>query len=165
MGNGIYGEMWPAALVASAFTAPSAQDVVRGSLAHIPPRSRLAEAIGAIVTTHDAGGSWDDAIDLIATDLGHYLWVHAIPNAAILAAGLLWRDSDFATTVGLTVQAGWDTDSNGATAGSVMGVLLGAGALPALLVEPLHDTVRSAVFGHETSRISELAGRTAALVS
>jgi len=165
MGNGIYGEMWATALVAAAFVAPSAQDIVRGSLAHIPPRSRLAAAISSVVRVHDEGGRWDDAVDLISSDLGHYLWVHVIPNAAILAAGLLWGGDDFGTTVGLTVQAGWDTDSNGATAGSVMGVLLGAGALPAHLVEPLHDTVRSAVFGCERSSISELARRTAALVT
>lgn len=164
-GNGIYGEMWAAALVAAAFAASSAQDVVRSSLAHIPPRSRLAAAIGAVVAVHDAGGSWDDALDLIAAEFGHYLWVHVVPNAAILTAGLLWGESEFAATVGLTVQAGFDTDSTGATAGSVMGVLLGADALPAHLVDPLHDTTHSAVFGCERSSISELARRTTALIS
>lgn len=164
LANGVYGEMWAAALVAAAFDAPSARSVVRESLAHIPPGSRLAAAIGSVLTVHDAGGRWEDAIDLIATELGHYLWVHVVPNAAIIAAGLLWGEDDFASTVGLTVQAGWDTDSNGATAGSVMGVLLGAHALPAYLVEPLHDTVRSAVFGYEQWSISELARRTIALV-
>jgi ADP-ribosylglycohydrolase len=165
VGNGIYGEMWAAAMVAAAFVAPSAQDVVRTSLLHVPPRSRLAAALASIVAVYDVGGSWDDAIDLISNDLGHYLWLHAIPNAAVVAAGLLWGENDFATTVGLTVQAGLDTDSNGATAGGVMGVLRGAAALPGEFVGPLQDTVRSAVFGFERLAISELARRTTALVS
>jgi ADP-ribosylglycohydrolase len=163
VGNGIYGAMWAAALVAAAFAAPSAHHLVRNSLAHIPPTSRLAAAIGTVLMIHDRGGTWDDAIAFITSELGHYLWVHTIPNAAIVAAGLLWGDGEFSSTVGRTVQAGLDTDSNGATAGSVMGVLLGADALPQHLAGPLHDRVRSAVFGHERSRISDLARRTAAL--
>jgi hypothetical protein len=59
---------------------------------------------------------------------------------------------------------GWDTDSNGATAGSVAGVVLGAAGLPRNFVAPLRDRTRSALFGFDNSRISDLAHRTAALV-
>jgi ADP-ribosylglycohydrolase len=62
--------------------------------------------------------------------------------------------------VGLTVQGGWDTDSNAATAGSVVGTVLGATRLPAHFINPLHDRTRSAVFGYDNSRISDLARRT-----
>ncbi|HZC73137.1 MAG TPA: ADP-ribosylglycohydrolase family protein [Jatrophihabitans sp.] len=165
VGNGIYGEMWAAALVAAAFVAPTAEQALRTSLAHIPPHSRLTAALTALVAVHDTGGTWQDAIELIEREYGHHIWVHTIPNAAIIAAGMLWGRDDFATTVGLTVQAGLDTDSNGATAGSVMGVLHGAAALPPYLIDPLRDTVRSAVFGVERTAISDLARRTAVLVS
>ena len=73
---------------------------------------------------------WEQALERIQGRYGHYSWVHTINNAAAVSAGLLWGDGDYTATVGLTVQAGWDTDSNGATAGSVAGVLLGAAALP-----------------------------------
>jgi ADP-ribosylglycohydrolase len=62
--------------------------------------------------------------------------LHTVNNAAVTAAGLLWGNDDYTTTVGLTVQGGWDTDSDGATAGSVAGTVLGAAALPA----PFHRT-------------------------
>ena len=161
--NGIYGEMWAAALVASAFTAPDARAAISSSLAHIPPRSRLAEAIRAVLDLEASGATWDEAIAAIQAGYGHYSWVHTINNAAIIAAGLLWGRDDFAAVVGLTVSGGWDTDSNGATAGSVAGVLLGASALPAHLVGPLKDRVRSALFGFDDSRISDLAARTTRL--
>jgi ADP-ribosylglycohydrolase len=90
--------------------------------------------------------------------------VHTVNNACLIAAGLLWGEEDYATTVGLTVQGGWDTDSNGATAGSVAGTVLGAAALPPRFVEPLHDRTRSAVFGYDNTRISELAERTSRLI-
>jgi hypothetical protein len=45
----------------------------------------------------------------------------------------------------------------------VAGVLCGAEAIPAQWKDPLEDTVRSAVFGFDGVRISELATRTLAL--
>src|SRR6185312_10240758 len=90
-------------------------------------------------------------------------WIHTVPNVAVLTAGLLYGDGDFTRTLTLTVRGGLDTDSNGATAGSVAGVLTGGAAIPPQWTEPLQDTVRSAVFGFDGARISELAERTVRL--
>ena len=158
--NGIYGELWSAALVAACFAAPDARSALVASLAHVPPRARLAEALRQVLELHTSGLGWPAARDAIEVRYGHYSWVHTIPNAAIVAAGLLWGDGDFARTVGLVVQAGWDTDSNGATAGSVYGALHGASALPPVWVDPLGDRVHSAIAGYDNARISELAERT-----
>jgi len=163
--NGVYGELWSAALVAGAFTTNSAHQAIVESLDHVPPKSRLAEALRDVLASYEAGETWDAALAGIQARLGHYGWVHTINNAAAIAAGVLWGEGDYSATVGLTVQAGWDTDSNGATAGSVAGVLLGAAALPDHFVLPLQDTTRSAVFGYDNSRISELASRTLRLAT
>jgi ADP-ribosylglycohydrolase len=165
VGNGIYGEMWSAALVACAFTATGAREVVEQSLAHIPAGSRLAEALTDVLDLHGRHLTWEQALARIQARYGAYSWVHTINNAAVVAAGLLWGDGNYAATVGLTVQAGWDTDSNGATAGSAVGVLLGASALPEHFVRPLDDRTRSALFGFDNSRISELAARTTRLAA
>jgi ADP-ribosylglycohydrolase len=161
--NGIYGELWSAALIAEAFTASTVAGAFEASLAHVPPRSRLAEALHDVNGMRRKGLSWDDALVGIQERYSHYSWVHTIPNAALIAAGLLWGENDYAATVGLTVMGGWDTDSNGATAGSVAGVVLGAAALPATFVAPLRDHTRSALFGFDNSRISDLARRTSVL--
>jgi ADP-ribosylglycohydrolase len=92
-------------------------------------------------------------------------WIHTVPNAAVLTAGLLYGDGDFTRTIALTVRGGLDTDSNGATAGSVAGVLTGAAAIPDQWKDPLEDTVRSAVFGFDGVRISALAERTLRLAT
>lgn len=78
----------------------------------------------------------------------------------MLTAGLLYGGGDFTSTIALTVRGGLDTDSNGATAGSVAGVLCGAAAIPPQWTEPLNDRLRTAVFGFDGVRISELAERT-----
>ena len=161
--NGVYGELWSAALLAEAFTASRVADAFEASLAHVPPHSRLAETLRDVAGMRADGLTWDQALDGIRSRYGHYSWVHTIPNAAIIAAGLLWGEDDYATTVGLTVMGGWDTDSNGATAGSVAGVVLGAARLPRNFVAPLRDRTRSALFGFDNSRISDLAMRTTSL--
>jgi len=162
-GNGIYGEMWAAALVAAAFTAGTAKEAIESSLEHVPARSRLAEVVRDVLAQHALGGTWDDALEHIRARYGHYEWIHTLNNAALVVAALLWGEGDYARTVGLTVQGGWDTDSNAATTGSVAGVLLGTAGLPDRFVEPLHDRTRSALFGFDNSRISDLAARTVRL--
>lgn len=162
-GNGVYGEMWAAALVAAAFTADSMRDVVVESLRHIPPRSRLAAAVRDVLASYDEGLDWDAAMDRVEATVGHYHWVHAVNNAASLTAGLLWSEGDYTRAIGLTVQAGMDTDSNGATAGAVAGVLNGTSGIPAHWTDPLEDRIASAVLGYDGSRISDLAARTTRL--
>jgi ADP-ribosylglycohydrolase len=161
--NGVYGEMWAAALVSAAFVSDGAKDAITTSLGVVPPKSRLAEAIRSVLAMHEEGIEWEEAIERIRAAYGHYSWVHTINNAAIVAAGLLWADGDYTTAVGRTVMGGWDTDSNGATSGSVAGILAGTANLPGHIIEPLHDRTRSALFGFDNSRISDLADRTHAL--
>jgi ADP-ribosylglycohydrolase len=162
--NGVYGEMWAAALVASAFTARDAREAVERSLGVVPPRSRLAAAIRHVLDLRDSGASWEDAVSGIRDAYGHYSWVHTINNAANVVVGILWSDGDFASAIGNTVMGGWDTDSDAATVGSVAGILGGTAGIPARLAEPLHDRTRSALFGFDDSRISHLAARTLALI-
>lgn len=164
VGNGIYGEMWAAGLVAAAFTAGDARAALEMSLGVVPPRSRLAEALRDVLDMHARGLDWDAARAAIDERYGHYSWVHTINNAAVVAAGLLWGEGDFTRTIALTVLGGLDTDSNGGTAGSVAGILTGAARIPPNWTNPLHDTIRSALFGFDRSRISDLATRTLALV-
>jgi ADP-ribosylglycohydrolase len=164
-GNGIYGEMWAAALVAEAFTSRSIHDVVTSSIHHIPQRSRLHGAISRVVTMYDTGAGWDQVVEDIEHRWEGYSWVHVVNNAATVAAALLFSEEDPSAAIGLAVMAGLDTDSSAATAGSVMGAYVGAARMPDALVSPLRDRVRSALFGFDGSRISDLARRTLALVA
>ncbi|MFF9602236.1 ADP-ribosylglycohydrolase family protein [Streptomyces sp. NPDC014684] len=162
-GNGVYGAMWAAALIASAFTAREVREALQSALAVIPASSRLARTVRRVMSLHEARLSWEETLDTVSGETAGLGWIHTVPNAAVLTAGLLYGGGDFTRTVALTVRGGLDTDSNGATAGSVAGVMTGAAAIPARWTEPLRDTVRSAVFGFDGVRISALAERTVRL--
>ena len=56
----------------------------------------------------------------------HYHWVHAINNTALVAAALYRFDGDFSGAISAVVQGGWDTDTNGAAVGSILGAIVGA---------------------------------------
>ncbi len=163
--NGVYGEMWAAALVSAAFVADDAAAAIEVSLGVVPPGSRLAEAVRHVGDMFRVGLTWDDAIDQIQKAYGHYSWVHTINNAALVVAGLLWGKGDYLASVAFTVMGGWDTDSNGATTGSVAGILAGRANLPEHIIAPLQDRTRSALFGFDNSKISDLADRTYALAT
>lgn len=160
VGNGVYGEMWAAALIAAAFTAESVRAAVQTSLSVVPPGSRLAAAVRDVLDMHASGLDWEHAVEAIWSRYGHYHWVHTINNAALLTAGILWGAGDFTTTIALTVLGGLDTDSTGATAGAVAGITVGTAGIPAHWTAPLHDTVHSALFGFDRSSIADLAART-----
>ena len=163
--NGVYGEMWAAALVSSAFSSASPEESVVTSLQSVPPTSRLAAELRTVLDDFRAGLTWEQAVDGIDARWPRMSWVHTINNAGALAAAILWGCGDFVSTVGLSVQAGLDTDSVGATAGSWAGAYLGLSALPAHLVDPLEDTCRSGVFGFGESSITAYAERTLKLIA
>ena len=100
----------------------------------------------------DIHARWDE-------DNRHH-WCHTISNAEIVATGLLWGEADFGRSVGIAVQACFDTDCNGATVGSIVGMMLGARKLPKRWVAPLNDTLQTGVAGYHTVKISGLAEET-----
>ncbi|MGW5610970.1 ADP-ribosylglycohydrolase family protein [Streptomyces sp. NPDC003753] len=159
-GNGVYGAMWAAALISAAFTAPTVRHALDTALTVIPASSRLARTVRRVISLHETRLSWEETLDAVSEETAGLGWIHTVPNAGVITAGLLYGDGDFTRTIALTVRGGLDTDSNGATAGSVAGVLAGAEAIPARWKDPLEDTVHSAVFGFDGVRISELAERT-----
>ncbi|MVA76275.1 ADP-ribosylglycohydrolase family protein [Auraticoccus sp. F435] len=162
--NGIHGARWAAALVASALVAGDVAEVVARARAVVPDRSRLAGALDAVVGWHEAGMTFSEARDAVVRDYGHYSDVHTINNAAMILVAVLWGEGDFTASTGLVVRCGWDTDSNGATVGSVLGALLGREAIPSVWADPLRGHVRSAVFGEATNSLDDLAARTLALL-
>ncbi|MFJ7985329.1 ADP-ribosylglycohydrolase family protein [Streptomyces sp. NPDC096351] len=145
--NGAYGAMFVAATLATAATGTA--DVHRslaGGLAVIPPRSRLARAVRRGIALARDTRDFDTVVDRLHTELGGYHWVHAVPNAALLAAALTHADGDFTRSIGAAVSGGWDTDSNGATAGSVAGLLAGhPDRLPEHWTAPLKNRLATSV--------------------
>ncbi|MFD8712346.1 ADP-ribosylglycohydrolase family protein [Streptomyces anulatus] len=162
-GNGVYGAMFTAAALA---VAAGGESDVHGCLAAglrvVPPRSRYARAVRLGIETARTEGEFDAVVDRLHAVYGDtHHWVHVLPNAALLAAALTHADGDFTRSIGLAVSGGWDTDSNGATAGSLAGLLAGGpGALPEHWTAPLKNRLATSVPGFDRAGFDTLAALT-----
>jgi ADP-ribosylglycohydrolase len=161
-GNGVYAAMFTAAVLATA--ADGTADVHRAlaaGLRVVPPASRLAEAVRTGIAAARADRDFDTVVDRLHTAYGRYHWVHAVPNTALLAAALTHADGDFGRSICAAVAGGWDTDSNGAAAGSVAGLLAGhPDRLPARWTSPLKNRLSTAVPGFDGAGFDTLAALT-----
>ncbi len=161
--NGIYGEMWMAATIAAAFCVSDAAEAIRIGMSEIPAECRLADALRDVLAWYEDDPDRERLLDRIHETYGHYHPVHTINNAALVAAGLLVGGNDLGTTISTAVMGGWDTDCNGASAGSVFGAMIGAQPLPYEWVGPLSDTLDTALSSASTGRplrFTDLARRT-----
>lgn len=163
--NGLYGEMFVAAVIAAAFRESDPARLLRVGLTAIPAQSRLAEAVRFALDLHGDAPDYETALDRLYARYGHYHWVHTINNAALVALALLYGEGDFERSICNVVMGGWDTDSNGATVGSILGVILGARDLPGKWIDPLNDRIRSSLRDFDNSVLTELAARTVRVIA
>ena len=146
--NGVYAAMFTAAVIATAATGT--QDIhtcLRTGLTVVPPASRLAKAIHHALQLARKHRDFDSVVDeLHATHARTHHWVHAIPNTALITAALTHADGDFTGSICRAVSGGWDTDSNGATVGSISALLAGTpAALPDRWTTPLKNRLATSV--------------------
>ncbi|MGW2182007.1 ADP-ribosylglycohydrolase family protein [Streptomyces sp. NPDC001732] len=164
--NGVYGAMFTAAALAEAAGGESdVHECLATGLRVVPPRSRFAHAVRFGIGAARATGDFDAVADRLHAEYGRHHWVHVLPNAALLAAALTHADGDFSASVCRAVSGGWDTDSNGATAGSLAGLLAGSpDRLPGRWTAPLKNRLASSVPGFDSIGFDELAGQTHRLI-
>jgi ADP-ribosylglycohydrolase len=165
VGNGMYGEMYFAAAIAASFECKTVNEVITKALQYIPPRSRLADAIRFVESIPIRSRSWDETVSVLYEQFGQYHWVHTINNAALVVAALISSEGDFETGICNVVMGGLDTDSDGATVGSILGTLQGATRLPSKWIEPLNNRIRSSLRGFDNAFLSDLAKRTTKIAS
>ncbi len=166
--NGIYGEMWSAAMNSAAAVLADPREVLEAGLAQVPEKSRLTYVVREAMDWFDAGKSEREVIDLIHEqwdDANPHHWCHTLSNAQIVTLGLLWGEGDFERSISWAVTAGFDTDCNGATVGSIIGMQQGAEDLPEKWIAPLNDRLDTGISGYHHVRISEMAEQTLAFAS
>ena len=161
--NGIYGEMWASAMIACAFSTNSMEDIIRSGLAQIPYTSRLYERVSAVLDWYKSGMSSEECFNKIYeewNDHNTFDWCHTISNAMIVATCLLYGQGDYSKSICMAVQAGFDTDCNGATVGSILGITNGIDGIDKKWIEPFNDTLQTTLFGYDMVKISEMAKKT-----
>ena len=161
--NGIYGEMFVAAMIAIAATTRNIEQIVIGGLAEIPQASRLYESVMEVFDSYKRGVSKKDCFKMIHERYdehnGHD-WCHTISNAMIVVTSLLYGEGDFSKSICMAVEAGFDTDCNGATVGSILGMANGTKSISELWSAPINNKLHTSIFGVGTVSIAECVEKT-----
>lgn len=157
--NGIYGEMFVAAMIAAAFVESDPRKIIETGLSEIPRRCRLAEDLRWTLETAPTCPGFEPFMEKAEKQFAGMSPAHTNNNAVIVAMALLYGRMDPDRSICVSVMGGLDTDCNGATAGSIVGASVGRKSFGGRLAEPLSDTVKPLVFGFQETAMRELAER------
>ena len=145
-GEGIWAELFTAALEAAAFVESDIDALLRIALNRIPPDCRVAQTIRLVMHEHEKHTDWKTVRNQVIeanADLG---WFQAPGNLGFVTIGLLYGECDFGKTICLAVNCGDDTDCTGATCGAIMGILHGCSRIPEKWTAPIgHEIVTVAL--------------------
>ena len=160
--TGVYGSMFVAAALG---LAPVREDPIRlfdDALAFVPQRSRFAAAVADALTEVDAATDWLDAYRRIHARWPEHTHCRIFQEVGTLVNSIV-HARDAGDAICLQVMQGNDTDSYGATAGSIAGLLFGAGSLDARWLAPFNDDLRPALALFHERSLAAVAARVARL--
>lgn len=161
--NGVYGEMLVAAMLAVAAVNDNIDDIILGGLAQIPETSRLSAAVMKIYNDYRNGVSLEACYDFIHSAYDEHTdhgWCHTISNAMIVTAALLYGEGDFGKSVCIAVGMAFDTDCNGATVGSILGMRGGIDCISDEWKKPVNGKIHTSIFGIGTVSIEDCVEKT-----
>ena len=161
--NGIYGEMFVSAMIACAAVTDSIDDIILGGLAQIPATSRLYEAVMKIYEDYKNGVSSEECFNYIHSAYDEHTdhgWCHVISNAMIVVAALLYGEGEFGKSICIAVGMAFDTDCNGATVGSILGMRGGIDCIDECWKTPINGKIHTSIFGISTVDIENAVQKT-----
>lgn len=140
-GDGWYGGVYVAAMYSLAFVEDSIGDVVTGALKMIPSGSTFHECMSDVIRWHEENPddwhrTWDLCQQKWAFETGcpdgvfASFDIDAKLNSAYILIGLLYGEEDFSKTLEIATRCGQDSDCNPASAGGILGTLLGYSGIP-----------------------------------
>jgi ADP-ribosylglycohydrolase len=158
--NGIYGEMFAAAVIAAAFVEKDPKILVEIGLSEIPHKCKLAEAIRQALCWIEECIDSERFMYKLDEEYEGMSAVHTVNNALICVMALFYGNMNPDKSICISVMGALDTDCNGATVGSIVGAASGKKNFGGKLADPLNDTIKPLVFGFQEITMKELAERT-----
>jgi len=157
--NGIYGEMFAAAMIAAAFCESDPLMLIEIGMSQIPETSHLYASLKEGLIWMKECDSWELYMDRLDARYLDMPAVHTVNNALICAMSIYYGKMDPHQSVSIAVMAGLDTDCNGATVGSITGAACGIRDFHSKYADALNDTIKPLVFGFQEITMAELAKR------
>jgi ADP-ribosylglycohydrolase len=157
--QGVYAEMFFSATIAAAMVLDDPVEAIRIGLTEIPAECAFARAVTwALGAAPDIRDHEQARVAVDCRFAGMHP-THAINNACLVVFGLALGDRDFTRVIGETVAMGLDNDCNAATAGSIVGAVVGRRRIPEHWTRGFNDTLHTYLHGNERLSINSLLRR------
>jgi ADP-ribosylglycohydrolase len=163
-GEGVYGEVFCAALESAAFVEPDPHKLIAIALSYIPAESALARCVKKAAECFKAGLDLPEARRRIHNEAPGTFGIQgtriknivkagnegletgapgfdAPENVGFVIAGWLYGRGDFGKALCSANACGEDTDCTCATLGALLGIISGAAKLPEKWTKPLNDKI------------------------
>jgi len=157
-GEGIYAEVFTAAMQSAAFIVADVGKLVEIGLAKIPPDCRVARAVKLVRGLHAQGVDFKAAREAVVKDSEELGWFQAPGNIGFAMIGLLYGEGDFGRSVCLATNCGDDTDCSAATVGALLGIIGGRSSIPARWIEPIGESIKTIAINPFTRRVPNTLG-------
>lgn len=156
-GTGLYAAMFTAAAIAGAYVIDDPLELCHMALRYVPQRSRFRERVSDCLEQVAQAADWRDGYRRVHDRYGCYGHCQVYQETGTLINTLRFA-AGVEDGICLQVSQGNDTDSYGATAGSLLGVLHGR-APEARWLAPFNDEIRTTVAGLYESSLTKVAQR------
>ena len=140
-GDGWYGGVYMAAMYSLAFTTNDIHYIVKEALKVIPDETKYAQCMKDVIKWYEENpNNWKETWFKVqkkwSEDVGcpdgvfNSFDIDAKINSAWVLIGLLYGNGDFGKTISISARCGDDADCNPASAGGILGTMLGYSKIP-----------------------------------
>ncbi len=157
--QGIYGAMFFSATIAAAFAVDDPIETLKIGLTEIPKDCALAKAVHWALAVAPRITNYKEARTAVDAKFAGMNLVHTINNACLTVFGITIGGTDFTRVIGETVAMGLDNDCTAATAGSIVGAVVGKSGIPKHWHRRFNNTVHSYLIGHPQFAIDDIVAR------
>ncbi len=156
--NGIYAAMFNAAAIASAPLVSDPFDVFPLALKVVPKRSRFYQIVSNCLEIAESSPSFESAYESIHARYKEYDFCRLYQET-----GTMINSAKYSRSTGegicLQVSQGNDTDSYGATIGSILGAFYGPDGLEERWLAPFNNEIRTTLASFHEKRLDAVAER------
>jgi len=140
-GDGWYGGVYVGAMYSLAFASDNVEFIVTEALKTIPKQSKFYQCINDVMSWYkkypnDWKQTWFELEKKWNCDIGCPRFVFASSNidatinSAYIVIGLLYGKGDYFKTLDISTRCGQDSDCNPASAGGILGTVIGYSKIP-----------------------------------
>lgn len=169
--NGVEGAKFIASLIAVSYNSKQEmRDDIYLAAEFLEPDSQYFKVVSMCLSKYDSRLNFQSQTKQMIEQLGYEEgpnFGHIIPNAIICVNALLASNGDFESAIKYATSFGYDTDCNGSTIGSIVGMRTSVKDIPKKYLKMINDTVvsSSAIGSMNTNTISEITNEFVAIKS